>query len=128
MRHIAAKGKARAQTTGICHQCGRDLPHVIARVEGRSTVENQEAVEDLQPRFPDPPARKPAKTMSPKTIRDLRSLGCVVAEYPATGTPEWMEFVRGFKQELAAKLDDRPKTPNLRKGRGEKKVITEAPV
>ena len=127
MRHVTAKGKARVQTTGICHQCGRDLPHVIARVEGRSTVENQEAVADLQLRFPDPPARKPAKTMAPKTILDLRSLGCAVAEYPATGTPAWDAFVANYKQTLVHILNQHTKAPVLRRGRGKKKLVTAAP-
>ena len=123
LKKIQARGKRRAQMEGMCSQCGRELPHTIATIEPRPLDEKQAALEEVMLAFPEAPPKKPVRRMAPERVIELRSVGCRVPEYPETGTPEWMEFVRGFKQELAAKLDNRSKAPNLRKGRGKKKLF-----
>lgn len=71
------------------------------------------------------PVRKPAPRvqLGPRQVRSLRAVGCLVPEYPKDGTPEWDAFVAGFKEKLKA-IPRAPPVPNLRRGRGKKRLIT----
>ena len=125
-RRITAKGKPRAQTEGTCGQCGKELPHVVLPEPGYHDLPpevKQERMDEVIYSFPEKPAPRPKPRMSPEVVRDLRSLGCAVPDYPKEGTPEWDDYVSTRKAAVAASLNSLPKVPNLRKGRGEKRTF-----
>jgi hypothetical protein len=79
------------------------------------------------------PAPKPqeasfsnGRRLTPGQVRDMRGIGCVLPRYPQEGTKAWKQFEAEFASFMERVREKRK--PKLRRGRGEKKLITETPL